>query len=257
MFPRLFALESNKMVTVYSKIEEGSLINSFRRHPRSGVELTQLNALSNMVTNVNLRACADRWVWDLEGSEDFTVASIRREIDNKRLPYVNSKTRWIKAVPIKVNILAWKVKIDALPTRLNISRRGITLDSIQCPICESGVESTYHLFFECNMAGHLARMISKWWDTPYVEGNSYDSWYAWITSIRMNSKHKLILEGMFYAMWWHLWTYRNKLLFEPATPSKASIFDDIVTRSFYWCRYRCKASFSWNDRLKTPYLVIF
>ncbi|GJT84780.1 RNA-directed DNA polymerase, eukaryota [Tanacetum coccineum] len=169
IFPRLFALEGNKLATVNSKIEDGGLINSFRRHPRSGVELTQLNALSDMVVSVNLRPCSDRWVWGLEGSGDFTVASIRREIDDKRFLYVNSKTRWIKAIPIKVNIFAWKVKIDALPTRLNISRRGITLDSILCPICDCGAESTNHLFFECSLAGHLARLISKWWDTPYLK----------------------------------------------------------------------------------------
>ncbi|GJX07697.1 RNA-directed DNA polymerase, eukaryota, reverse transcriptase zinc-binding domain protein [Tanacetum coccineum] len=255
IFPRLFALEGNKLATVNSKIEDGGLINSFRRHLRSGVELTQLNALSDMVVSVNLCPCSDRWVWGLEGSGDFTVASIRREIDEKRFLYVNSTTRWIKAIPIKVNIFAWKVKIDALPTRLNISRRGITLDSILCPICDCGAESTNHLFFECSLAGHLARLISKWWDTPYAEGNSYESWYLWIMSLRMHSKHKLILEGIFYVMWWHLWTYRNKLIFESTMPSKATIFDDIVTRSFYWCRFRCKASFSWNDWLKTPYLV--
>ncbi|GJR84564.1 hypothetical protein Tco_0155349 [Tanacetum coccineum] len=37
---------------------------------------------------------------------------------------VSSSTRWIKAVAIKVNVLALKTKLDNLPTRLNISRRG-------------------------------------------------------------------------------------------------------------------------------------
>ncbi|GJW58690.1 RNA-directed DNA polymerase, eukaryota, reverse transcriptase zinc-binding domain protein [Tanacetum coccineum] len=46
-----------------------------------------------------------------------------------------SSTRWIKAVPIKVNVLAWKIKLDNLPTRLNISRRGMDIDSILCPTC--------------------------------------------------------------------------------------------------------------------------
>nr|GEY29580.1 GDSL esterase/lipase At1g28580-like [Tanacetum cinerariifolium] len=36
-------------------------------------------------------------------------------IDNKRLPGTSSKTRWIKKVPIKVNIHAWKVSLDGLP----------------------------------------------------------------------------------------------------------------------------------------------
>ncbi|GKA77457.1 hypothetical protein Tco_0783918 [Tanacetum coccineum] len=42
-------------------------------------------------------------------------------------PEVSTQTRWIKAVPIKVNIHAWKVRMDCLPTRLNISRRDLPL----------------------------------------------------------------------------------------------------------------------------------
>ncbi|GJZ87182.1 zinc finger, CCHC-type containing protein, partial [Tanacetum coccineum] len=41
----------------------------------------------------------------------------------KSLSDVDSKTRWIKYVPIKVNVHAWKVKTYSLPTRFNVSRR--------------------------------------------------------------------------------------------------------------------------------------
>nr|GEV48232.1 RNA-directed DNA polymerase, eukaryota [Tanacetum cinerariifolium] len=53
----------------------------------------------------------------------FSVASLRKVIDKKRLSSIYSKTRWVKYVPIKVNVLAWKIKMDVLPTWLNISRR--------------------------------------------------------------------------------------------------------------------------------------
>nr|GEV64616.1 RNA-directed DNA polymerase, eukaryota [Tanacetum cinerariifolium] len=77
----------------------------------------------------------DRWKWVLNGSGVFTVASARQYIDNKRLPGTSSKTRWIKEVPIKVNIHAWKVSLDGLPTHWNISRRGVDTSSILCPLC--------------------------------------------------------------------------------------------------------------------------
>nr|GEX29156.1 RNA-directed DNA polymerase, eukaryota [Tanacetum cinerariifolium] len=57
----------------------------------------------------------------------------------------------VKYVPIKVNILAWKIRCDVLPTRMNLSRRGIDIQAISCPICDYGVESSDHLFFRCNM----------------------------------------------------------------------------------------------------------
>nr|GEX15772.1 RNA-directed DNA polymerase, eukaryota, reverse transcriptase zinc-binding domain protein [Tanacetum cinerariifolium] len=65
----------------------------------------------------------DRWFWALKGLGEFTITSVGKMIDDFMLPDVSSKTRWIKAVLIKVNVHAWKVKLDGLPTRLNISRR--------------------------------------------------------------------------------------------------------------------------------------
>nr|GEV23473.1 RNA-directed DNA polymerase, eukaryota, reverse transcriptase zinc-binding domain protein [Tanacetum cinerariifolium] len=58
-----------------------------------------------------------RYIWSLEGSGDFSVVFIRKVIDDKFLPNVISKTRWVICVPIKVNILALKVKMDALSVR--------------------------------------------------------------------------------------------------------------------------------------------
>nr|GEY15981.1 reverse transcriptase domain-containing protein [Tanacetum cinerariifolium] len=43
----------------------------------------------------------DRWFWALEGSGEFTITSVRKMIDDFMLPEESSKTRWIKAIPIK------------------------------------------------------------------------------------------------------------------------------------------------------------
>ncbi|GKB15173.1 RNA-directed DNA polymerase, eukaryota [Tanacetum coccineum] len=118
----------------------------------------------------------DRWVWSLEGLGDFSVVSVRKLIDDKMLPEVSLKTRWSKAVPIKVNVLAWKVRIDGLPTRLNISRRGMDIESIICPICDDAVESTRHIFFTCRVAKVILRKISCLWEVTYSEVSSYEEW---------------------------------------------------------------------------------
>nr|GFA85978.1 RNA-directed DNA polymerase, eukaryota, reverse transcriptase zinc-binding domain protein [Tanacetum cinerariifolium] len=46
------------------------------------------------------------WMWALESLGEFTVSSVRKHIDDKLIPGVGSKTRWIKYVPIKVNVNA-------------------------------------------------------------------------------------------------------------------------------------------------------
>ncbi|GJZ47584.1 hypothetical protein Tco_0601416 [Tanacetum coccineum] len=69
---------------------------------RGGVEQDQFNELSALVHDVSLISMSDRWKGDLESSGDFSVASVRKIIDDKSLSDVDSKTRWIKYVPIKV-----------------------------------------------------------------------------------------------------------------------------------------------------------
>ncbi|GJT96134.1 RNA-directed DNA polymerase, eukaryota [Tanacetum coccineum] len=208
-----------------------------------------------MVEGTSLVNIRDRWIWSLQSSGDFTVASIRKLIDEFTLSEVSSSTRWIKAVPIKVNVLAWKIKLDNLPTRLNISRRGMDIDSILCPTCDKAVESTRHIFFTCQIARGILHLITSWWNIPYMEVSSYEEWLVWILSLRLSIKHKRIFEGVCYVTWWHIWNFRNKTIFGSESPSKAAIFDEVQSRSFYWCRYRCKAYFSWIEWLKNPHLV--
>nr|GEU69830.1 hypothetical protein [Tanacetum cinerariifolium] len=94
------------------------------RNPRGGMEQAQFERLKEMVEGVTISNSNDRWSWSLVGSGDFSVSSVRKLIDNAILPKGIAKTRWIKEVPIKINVHAWKVIHDCLPTRFNISRRG-------------------------------------------------------------------------------------------------------------------------------------
>ncbi|GKB15981.1 RNA-directed DNA polymerase, eukaryota, reverse transcriptase zinc-binding domain protein [Tanacetum coccineum] len=251
LFPRLYALESCKLVNVCTKLNDPSLVSSFRRHVRGGAEQIQLDNLSDMIRSVNLVPMADRWVWNLESSGDFSVSSIRKVIDEKRFPSVCSKTRWVKYVSIKVNVLAWKIKIDGLPTRFNISRRGIDIHSILCPVCDGGVESSEHLFFRCHLSKQIARKVSLWWNVAYVDVNSYAEWYSWIVSLRIAAKSKLMLEGVFYTMWWQLWTYRNKLLFDDKVPSK-TVIGIVAIQPFFGSEKRTDSEKELEQSLALP-----
>ncbi|GJY73818.1 RNA-directed DNA polymerase, eukaryota, reverse transcriptase zinc-binding domain protein [Tanacetum coccineum] len=174
----------------------GLILDILFEEIRGGVEQDQFNELSALVHDVSLIPMSDRWKWDLESSGDFSVASVRKIIDDKSLSDVDSKTRWIKYVPIKVNVHAWKVKTDSLPTRFNVSRRGIDIDSIMCAICDNGVETSRHLFFYCCMVRQIVRKITRWWDVPYVEVESYEDWYNWLVNLRISSMHKQMFEGI-------------------------------------------------------------
>ncbi|GKA81332.1 RNA-directed DNA polymerase, eukaryota [Tanacetum coccineum] len=93
VFPRIYALEVNKHISVAFKFEQTSLSSSLRRMPRSGIESEQWDHLLDSLEGVMLSPSEDRWSWDLNGSGEFSVASARRYIDNNRLPDISSKNK--------------------------------------------------------------------------------------------------------------------------------------------------------------------
>ncbi|GJW43788.1 hypothetical protein Tco_0072587 [Tanacetum coccineum] len=104
--PRLFSLELDKNISIADKMRDTSLISSFRRMPRGGIEEDQVTRLRNSLDHVILSQCLDRWVWKLESSGDFSVKSTRSFIDDTLLPKADVPTRWVNVVPIKINIFA-------------------------------------------------------------------------------------------------------------------------------------------------------
>nr|GEV14445.1 RNA-directed DNA polymerase, eukaryota [Tanacetum cinerariifolium] len=154
-----------------------------------GVEFEQWRDMLKSLDGVLLSLVEDRWKWVLNGSGVFTVASTRQYIDNKRLPGTSSKTRWIKEVPIKVNIHAWKVSLDGLPTRWNISRR----DSGHAPVTTSPPPHRHHLHHHHHLAA--AYTISSppstatCLHTTIAASNSRDTHHTFVVIIIPDTYH--------------------------------------------------------------------
>nr|GEX73331.1 hypothetical protein [Tanacetum cinerariifolium] len=115
-YPRLFALENNKVCTVAAKMS-AHFVSSLRRDIRGGEESAQLSRISDLLHTVVL----------------------------SNMGIVGSGTLMI---PIKVNVLAWKISMDRLPTRVNLHRRGVQFGSASTKF-ETGAErSVLHFLVE-------------------------------------------------------------------------------------------------------------
>nr|GEX18400.1 RNA-directed DNA polymerase, eukaryota [Tanacetum cinerariifolium] len=79
---------------------------------RGGVESQQHDHLSVLHDSVILSNMEDRWFWDLNGDSVFRVNDVRILLDEAFLPKMEVPTRWIKSIPIKVNVFAWKLFLD-------------------------------------------------------------------------------------------------------------------------------------------------
>ncbi|GJW79680.1 RNA-directed DNA polymerase, eukaryota [Tanacetum coccineum] len=254
-FPRLYALEESKSISVADKLGLSSLYLSFRRPSKGGIEQESFNLLCKSVRGVVLSNIEDRWSWSLEGSGLFSVKSSRAYIDDLLLPKADAATRWIRILPIKINVFAWKVCLDALPTRCNMSLRGIDIPSILCPLCNRAVENSDHIFFSCSMVRKVWRRLLTWWELDVSSFHSYNEWISWLSSIRLPKLLKVFLEGSCYVMWWLVWKFRNRLLFSDPTSKPDSLFDDVVQMSFLWMNSRSKSRLNWISWLKSPMCI--
>ncbi|GJZ28997.1 RNA-directed DNA polymerase, eukaryota [Tanacetum coccineum] len=155
-FANLFIGVDIEVCSVAAKMS-APFVSSLRRDVRGGEESAQLSRISDLLDTVVLSNMGDRRFWDLNGDGCFRVKDVRRLLDDMLLPKSDVPSRWVKQIPIKVNVLAWKISMDRLPTRVNLHRRGVQVSPISCPICCEALENLDHLLFCCDLAKDIAR----------------------------------------------------------------------------------------------------
>ena len=69
---------------------------------------------------------------------------------------------WHLNILAKVRIFAWRLCTNAIPTMLNINKRGIQVNP-SCPLCNDGVESFVHAILRCKITSNVWRL---WDDCP-------------------------------------------------------------------------------------------
>nr|GFB74222.1 RNA-directed DNA polymerase, eukaryota [Tanacetum cinerariifolium] len=111
------ALERDKESTVASKLGSSSVDASFRRSVCDEVERQQWDDLNSVSSSVTLSASKDRWICDLNDDGAFRVKEVRTILDDIFLPSAVDATRWVKYILIKINVFAWRARLDRLPTR--------------------------------------------------------------------------------------------------------------------------------------------
>ncbi|GJR18246.1 RNA-directed DNA polymerase, eukaryota [Tanacetum coccineum] len=107
----------------------------FSSSDSGGPEAQQLEQLTNLLDSVSLSNMEDMCFGILKWRREvFQVKDVRSVLDETFLPKENIPTRWVKSIPIKVNVFVWKLVQDRIPTRLNLMSRNIFVPSVECPV---------------------------------------------------------------------------------------------------------------------------
>jgi len=128
------------------------------------------------------------------------------------------KRIWQLNIPEKIRIFAWRLCMNAIPTMVNLNRRGIQVD-VLCPICKMEEEAVEHVILRCELA---KAVWSKWSDGP---GNILES-RSDISDLAL----KIISQGtqrdleIFFGVAWTIWYHRNQLIFEASTTTADQVW---------------------------------
>nr|GFA50809.1 hypothetical protein [Tanacetum cinerariifolium]GFA51817.1 hypothetical protein [Tanacetum cinerariifolium] len=237
-FPRIYQLESVKDCFIADRIGISDWIAVFRRPSRGSAEMSQFNDLLSLTQDVVLSDSSDSWMWSVDASSGYTVASGRTLIDSNILDVGPKATRWNRLIPNKVNVFIWRLMLNKLHTRVNLDRRDIDVGSILCPICLEDIETVNHIFFSCNMAKDLWSMFAKWWDIDIPVRANVSEWFESLDDLAVSNKVRSYIDGVGDSLMWHIWKFINESIFSSSLPKKALIWDSIVSHSFLWISSR-------------------
>ncbi|GKD59320.1 RNA-directed DNA polymerase, eukaryota, reverse transcriptase zinc-binding domain protein, partial [Tanacetum coccineum] len=212
-YNRLFRLARNKNCLISDRIVNGSWSWDLSRPMFSGRTQTDSNNLMIDISSLNINVERDSPIFTLSTDNTFFVNVARNFLDDCLLPSSLPCTRWYKVLPRKVNIFIGLLFLDRLPHRLNLSSRGLDIESIMCPVCNGSVESNSHIFFSCTSASSIWRLVRGWCDLKFLLLSSCNDWDSWLLACQVTNDEKDQAYIIFASTCWTVWRFRNNIAF--------------------------------------------
>ncbi|KAK9988947.1 hypothetical protein SO802_029186 [Lithocarpus litseifolius] len=115
---------------------------------------------------------------------------------------------WHLKIPAKIRIFAWRACMNALPTKLNLSKRGVNTN-VSCPICDEEIETTSHPLISCKYA---RQVWDNWSENPVnISINNNDILDVAMRIVAEGTTHDL---ETFFLTTWSIWYIRNQKVFK-------------------------------------------
>ncbi|GJV73513.1 RNA-directed DNA polymerase, eukaryota, reverse transcriptase zinc-binding domain protein [Tanacetum coccineum] len=168
-------------------------------------------------------------------------------------PSTSQPIRWNKFLPVKVNILMWRIMNKRVPTRVSLDKRGVDLDYVRCPLCDDDIEIEDHLYALCSIAKDVWKEVMAWWMVSCVLVTSVDDAALLSDRVLILPKLKKPFDVAVNTTLWHMWNFRNNAIFSSKCSRKELLLNDIKLSSFNWFSSRNKkASLNWIEWFSDP-----
>ncbi|GJU53455.1 hypothetical protein Tco_1227169 [Tanacetum coccineum] len=125
------------------------------------------------------------------------------------------------------------------------------IPAISCPSCNANVESANYVFFECDIATDMWKLVFRWCDIPLFQASSWDSFNDWIISWHASKEKNTVLCYYYFGS---LVGVGDTEKISVRLTLNRDLFDTVsVFVSFSWFTIGDHMKFSWNDGLVSPF----
>ena len=245
--PRLFSLSNQKEATVGEigggEAPERELMLTWRR-PLFVWENELLVELMEDLHGFRGGQEEDVWWWKLEENGRFTVKSMYSKVEGLLLeegPILVEQRRvfskiWKCWEPSKVMAFSWKLLLNRIPTKVNLSLRQVLIPDIplDCVMCLGELESANHLFLHCGFAMKVWNSIMRWLGLNFmIPPNLFILWENW-EGVSVVKKMRNGFRSIWHAVVWCIWLVRNDCIFNNKIGEEEALVEDIKVLSWRW-----------------------
>jgi ribonuclease HI len=118
-----------------------------------------------------------------------------------------AKNIWNAAIPPSKSLLVWRLMHGKVPTDENLMLRGCEIPSM-CNLCNSHVESSFHLFFECHYAIKLWSWLAGCLNSTLQFYSMEDIWK--LCDLNWSPQSKVTITAAIIHLLNTLWFVRNQ-----------------------------------------------
>ncbi|KAK2435218.1 hypothetical protein QL285_020294 [Trifolium repens] len=129
----------------------------------------------------------------------------------------------------KVVVFSWQALLSRIPTRANLTIRGVLLEggNVSCAVCGGGVETEDHLFLLCPFAWSIWVEVFKWFGVVEVlSGNFVSLFQSFLSSLKSGKRPQKGIMMVWQTVIWTIWCVRNDKVFS----DKPIHFEEVLER---------------------------
>jgi len=202
----------------------------------------------------------DKWVWKDGDSVEYSVNStygfLKSVIEGESSSLYNFFWK-TKALP-SAYITAWRVLENKIATKVNLARRGVTVDSTVCFFCREIEETTSNLFFECKVALLVWNLCYDWVGMKWANHLESASHFLHFNLIDAPAAINLAFGNIWITLVNDIWHHRNKHIFKGAVIDHSEIFSLAQLKVWSWVTSKDPlACFSFSDWCLDPLVCMF